>query len=72
MSGSCTAAKSPMAEFLKSQTPQELWKAALKPQDPLKPEHPAKPPSPLDPASASAPLRAAPAPGTGLLLDVSA
>ena len=34
---SSTAAKSPMAQFLKSQSPDELWKAALKPKDPLKP-----------------------------------
>lgn len=59
-----------MAEYLKSQTPQELWKARLEPPDPLKPT------DPFDPktmASASAlPLRAAKAPGTGVLLDTTA
>lgn len=60
---SSMAAKSPMAQFLKSQSPAELWKAALKPKDPLKPD---------DPAKASQPLQAAKAPGTGLALDVTA
>lgn len=66
---SSTAGKSPMAEFLKSQSPQELWKAALKPKDPLKPDDPAKP----DNASGDTqPPPAAKAPGTGLVLDVTA
>jgi len=64
------AASSPMAEYLKSQTPQELWKARLEPPDPLKPI------DPFDPktlASASEqPLQAAKAPGTGLVLDTTA
>jgi hypothetical protein len=63
---SSTAAKSPMAQFLKSQSPAELWKAALKPKDPLKPADPAKP------DDAVQPLAAAKAPGTGLTLDVTA
>ena len=66
MCGSSTAATSPMAEFLKGQAPQELWKASLKAKDPLKPAH-----SP-DPAQAVQPLGAAKAPGTGLALDVTA
>ena len=60
---SSTVAKSPMAQFLKSQSPDELWKASLKPKDPLKP---------VDPANASPPLQAAKTPGTGLTLDVTA
>jgi hypothetical protein len=60
---SSSAAKSPMAQFLKSPTPDELWKAALKPSDPFKPN---------DPATASQPRQAATAPGTGMTLDVTA
>jgi hypothetical protein len=60
---SSTAAKSPMAQFLKSQSTDELWKASLKPKDPLKPDNP---------ASARPPLQAAKTPGTGLTLDVTA
>jgi hypothetical protein len=60
---SSTAAKSPMTEFLKSQSPQELWKASLKPEDPLKPDNA---------ASSAQPLAAAKALGTGLVLDVTA
>ena len=63
---SSTAAKSPMAEFLRSQSPHELWKASLKPEDPLKPDNPA------DAANAAQPLRAVKAPGTGLTIDVTA
>lgn len=65
---SSTAAKSPMAQFLKSHSPDELWKASLKPKDPLK-EDPLKPAAP---AKASQPFQAAKAPGTGLALDVTA
>jgi hypothetical protein len=60
---SSTAGQSPIAQFLKSHTPDELWKAALKPSDPLKPD---------DPTKASQPSQAAKAPGTGLTLDVTA
>ncbi len=67
---SSTAAKSPMAEFLKGQSPQELWKASLKPDNPLKPEDPFAPKSPAE-ANAEA-LRAATAPGTAQLLDIMA
>ena len=62
----------PMAQFLKSQSPDELWKASLKPKDPLKPDDPAKPANPLDPSNAAPPVQAAKAPGTGLLVDTSA
>ena len=65
---SSTAAKSPMAQFLKSPSPDELWKASLKPKDPLKPDDPAKPVSP----NTTQPIRAAKAAGTGLTLDVTA
>jgi len=67
---SSTAAKSPMAQFIKSQSPEELWKASLKPEDPLKPDDPAK----TDPSgpSASQTIQAAKAPGIGLVVDVSA
>ena len=64
-------ARSPMAEFLKSQSPQELWKASLKPQDPTKPEDPFKPKDALTPAGV-APEPAAKAAGTGLVLDTLA
>jgi hypothetical protein len=60
-----------MAQFLKSQSPDELWKAALKPKDALKPDNPAKANS-LDPSSASKPLQPGKTPGTGLTLDVTA
>lgn len=66
---SSTAAKSPMAEFLKAQTPQELWKASLKPKDPLKADDPAKP---GDATASAKPVSAATAPGIGLTLDVTA
>jgi hypothetical protein len=69
---SSSATKSPMAQFLQSQKPDELWKASLKPKDPLKPDDPAKPANPFDPSSASQLLQAAKAPGTGLTLDVTA
>jgi hypothetical protein len=55
-----------MSQFLKSQSPDELWKASLKPQDSLKP---AKPANLFD---AMQPLQAAKTPGTGLTLDVTA
>lgn len=41
-------------------------------QGPSKPDDPAKPASPFDPASSIAPLAAAKAPGTGLLIDTTA
>ena len=63
---SSTAAKSPMAQFLKSHSPDELWKASLKPKDPLKPDDPAKT------EGVTEPLRAAKTAGTGLTLDVTA
>ena len=53
-----------MAQFIKSQSPEELWKASLK--NPLKPD---------DPSNAVKPtptLKAAVAPGTGIALDVTA
>jgi hypothetical protein len=59
-----------MADYLKSQTPQELWKARLEPPDPLKPTEPFDP-KPLASAGAQ-PLPAAKAPGTGVLLDTTA
>jgi hypothetical protein len=61
-----------MAQFLKSQSPEELWKASLKPKDPFKPDDPAKPANPLDPSNAAPPVQAAKPPGTGLLVDTSA
>jgi len=64
-------ARSPIAEFLKSQSPQELWKASLKPQDPLAPDGLLKPKNALTPAGV-APSPAAKAPGTGLVVDTSA
>jgi hypothetical protein len=72
---SSTAANSPMAQFIKSQSPEELWKASLKPKDPLKPDDPAK--TDLTKTDQSDPtatqtIQTAKAPGTGLVLDVSA
>ena len=69
-----------MAQFIKSQSPEELWKASLKLKDPLKPDDPAKTaptntdPTKTDPSdpTAAATIQAAKAPGTGLVLDVSA
>jgi hypothetical protein len=55
-----------MAEFLKSQSPQELWKASLKPKDLLQPDKSS------EVADKSAPPAAAKTPGTGLLLDTMA
>jgi hypothetical protein len=66
---SSSAAKSPMAQFLQSQKPDELWKASLKPKDPLKPDDPSKAATAADPAQ---PLQAAKPPGTGVTLDVTA
>ena len=63
MCSSSAAAQSPMAQFLKSQSPQEVWRASLKPKDPLKPDEAAK---------AGQPSQAAKTPGTGLTLDVTA
>ena len=60
---SSTAAKSPMAQFLKSQTPEELWKAALKPKDPFQSD---------SFGQSGQPPQAAKPPGTGLVLDVTA
>jgi hypothetical protein len=70
MCGSSSAAKSPMAQFLQSQKPDQLWKASLKPKDPFKPDDPAKAAAAPDPAQQ--PLQAAKAPGTGVTLDVTA
>jgi len=63
-----------MAEYLKSQTPQELWKARLEPPDPLKPDDPLKPKDPFDPKNLIDPsaLQAAKPPGVGELLDITA
>ena len=62
---SSTAAKSPMAEYLKSHSPQALWKASLRPDNPFKPQDPAK----ADPVNT---LKAANPPGVGGLIDTSA
>jgi hypothetical protein len=59
-----------MAQFLKSQSPDELWKTSLKPKDPFKPDDPTKT-DPLDP-TASQTIQPAKTPGTGLVVDVSA
>ena len=67
---SSAGAKSPMAEYLKSQSPQELWKASIKPENPLKPADPAA--ALIDPAAGTTPVRGAKAPGTGLLIDTTA
>ena len=67
---SSTAARSPMTEFLKSQLPQELWKASLKPDDPLKPKNLFDPNSLL--GESVKPMQTAKAPGTGLQVDITA
>ena len=69
---SSTAAKSPMAQFLKSQTPEELWKASLKPKDPLEPDDPGNAANSFDPVNTTQPLAAAKAPDSRLTLDVTA
>ena len=69
---SSAAANSPIAQYLKSQTPQELWKASLQPQDPLKPKDPFDPKALFDTAADSNSIQAAKAPGTGLLIDTTA
>jgi hypothetical protein len=64
-----------MAQYLKSHSPQELWKASLKPQDPFKPQDPAKQQDPADPSSQTGggpQVSAAKAPGTGVLVDTIA
>jgi hypothetical protein len=62
-----------MTEFLKSQTPDQLWKASLKPKDPLKSDDPTnKPADPFDPVNGTRSPQAAKAPGIGLVLDTSA
>ena len=67
---SSAGAKSPMAEYLKSQSPQELWKASIKPENPLKPKDPAT--ALIDPADGNTPVQGAKTPGTGLLIDTTA
>jgi hypothetical protein len=52
-----------MGQFLKSQTPAELWKAALKPKDLLRPDNP---------TGKNQLPQTAKSPGTGLILDVTA
>jgi hypothetical protein len=54
-----------MSEFIKSQSPQELWKASLEPKDPFKPENPA------DANAQPWAGQAAKAPGTGLAVDIT-
>jgi hypothetical protein len=59
-----------MAEYLKSQSPQELWKASIKPENPFKPADPAV--ALTDPAGGTTPVQGSKAPGTGLLIDTTA
>jgi hypothetical protein len=61
-----------MAQFLKSHSPQELWKASLKPPDPLKPADPADDSGSTKRNSGLAAVTAAKTPGTGLLVDTTA
>jgi hypothetical protein len=53
-----------MAQFLKSQSPGELWKAALKPRDLLQPDN--------GPVGRRQLPKAAKPLGTGSILDVTA
>lgn len=79
MSCCSCAARAPLVESLKSQSPQALWQNKLKPKDPFdltaaSPGHLAVQ-NPLDPSSAAnsaEPTSATKAPGTGLLLDITA
>jgi hypothetical protein len=65
MSCSSCSSASPAAQFLKSHAPQE---ASLQHKDPPKPDDPSK----IDLSNAPQAIQAAKAPGTGLVLDVSA
>jgi hypothetical protein len=68
MSSSC-GSSSPLAQLLQSTSPQALAQAALKPKDPTDPKQLL---SSQNSSDASAPASAAMAPGTGLLVDISA
>jgi hypothetical protein len=64
-----------MAQYLKSHSPQELWKASLEPPDPFKPQDPAKQQDPADSSrqtGGGSQVSAAKAPGTGLVIDTLA
>lgn len=63
---SCSSASS-AAQLLKTQTPEELWKASLQHKDPPKADDPSK----IDLSNAPQ-VQAAVAPGTGLVVDIRA
>jgi hypothetical protein len=61
-----------MAEYLKSQTPEELWKASLEPENPLKPKNATDSKLTADAIDPVKDVQAPKAEGTGLVLDVTA
>ena len=69
---SSAASSSPMAQYLKSQSPAELWKASLKPQDPFKLRDPAKAADSSASIGTTGTIQAAKLPGTGLTVDLTA
>jgi len=71
MSCSSCGSSSPLAQLLKSTSPQALAQAEIKPKNPFDPKDLLAAQNPLDPASASA-ASAAKAAGTGLAVDITA
>ena len=61
-----------MAQYLKSHSPEELWRASLKPQDPFKPQDPAKAADSSASIGTTGTIQAAKLPGTGLTVDLTA
>ena len=61
-----------MAQYLKSHSPEELWKASLKPQDPFEPQDPAKAADSSVSIGTTGTIQAAKLPGTGLTVDLTA
>ena len=75
MSCSSCGSRSPLVDFLKSQSPDALWQARLKPKDPFDPKEllgAQNPPDTAAGSNASVAGRAANAPGTGLRVDFTA
>ena len=70
---SCCGSSSPLLQYIKSQSPQELLQAKLKPKNPLDPKTLLAPENPADPSRAtnsSAAASAPKAPGTGSVIDI--
>jgi hypothetical protein len=70
---SCCGSSSPLLQYIKSQSPQELLQAKLNPKNPLDPKTLLALQNPTDPslaANSSAPASGAKAPGTGTVIDI--